>query len=597
VRRRRAFLISLLACLAVFVPQITAAAIPAEQPVLNVADAPIVRNTKVRLEFSQPGGYGIQTYLASNDPSMNGSTLANGVVVPQSSNWTLAGGADGPRTIYGQVEYSSGGWSQVVELNLVLATNGGNSLYVDLDRQNGTNKIALGPNGDWHTRSKKPDKPIYGEGGPGPGNQLAVSDDNWRVSFRRSSGPLGPGSFNLGSGACSGGACEAVVSVAGDPSNDCVASSGKFTIFALNFGSGGDLLKAEVDFLLKCGSNRMAGSIRYGANRAVLALDQDAERLIFDTSPVGVATAAKSVTFRNIGNTKVVLGNAAFTGSAKSNFDKTSDNCSGVTLGINASCVISVAFDPTTTGDLTAILALPDNTPSGSRWVQVTGSGGAAGPVTVTAPVTEFNTNGYVDENGLIRVRVNWSSSGSVARYELAQQTDDDGNWVVLATNLTSTNYDAFLTSRHRYNFRVRAIDGAGNATGWATGQSGWLWPHNETSGDITFSGSWRLMYPTCLYWDWGSNKSSQAGASATYSFHARSVAWVARKGPDRGSVNVYLDGTKVATLDLYANSFKDRQLVYVKNFASVGDHVLKIEVLGTSGHPYADVDAFAILD
>jgi hypothetical protein len=64
--------------------------------------------------------------------------------------------------------------------------------------------------------------------------------------------------------------------------------------------------------------------------------------------------------------------------------------------------------------------------------------------------------------------------------------------------------------------------------------------------------------------------------------------------GPDRGLANVYLDGQKVATIDLYANSFKDRRLAYVKNFSSVGNHILKVEVVGNG---YADVDAFAILD
>lgn len=595
MRRSRFALIALLAAVAALVPNIVAAAIPSEQPILVVADAPITRNNVVRLEFVQPGGYAISTYRASNDAANNGTTLTNGVNVAQASNWTLAAGADGPRTIYGQVEYASGGWSSVVKIDLVLATSGGTSLYVDLDPQNGANKIALPSNGDWHTRSKAPAK-MYGAGGPGPSNQFTVSDDRWAVSFVRNNGSLGTGSFDLASGTCGGGACTATVAVASQPSNKCVASSGKFTIFDLAFGSGGDLLRAEVDFKLMCGSNIMGGSIRYGANRSVLALDPNADKLAFGTSPLGVATTSKSVSFLNFGNTKVVFGNAAIGGAGAGDFDITADTCSGMTLAVQATCKVSVRFDPNTSGDRVATLSVPDNTPAGSRRVTLTGTGGAPGPLTVTAPVSEFNVGGFVDENGLIKVTVRWNSTGQVARYELAQQIDDDGNWVSLGSNLTGTTKELMLESRHRYVWRVRAFDAQGNATGWATGQTSWLWPHSETSGDITFAGSWQLVYPTCLYWDWGSRKSNQAGASATFTFTARTIAWVARRGPDRGLANVYLDGQKVATVDLYANSFKDRQLVYVKNFSSTGNHVLKVEVQGTVGHGFADVDAFALM-
>jgi hypothetical protein len=466
------------------------------------------------------------------------------------------------------------------------------SLYVDLDPQSGAGAISLPANADWHTRTKSP-APISGEGSA-LGNAFAVADNRWRVSFARVGGPLGPGSFQLGSGACAAGSCQVAVNVAGQPANKCVASSGNFTIFDLAFG-GGDLTRAEVDFRLLCGSFLMAGSIRFATGRSVLALDQNADKLAFGSSPVGVATAAKSVTISNFGNTKVPLGSAAIAGPAQADYSITSDTCSGITLAVQGNCKISVAFNPGAGGDRSAMLTLPDTTPGGARRLVLTGTG-ATVPMTVTAPVDEFTQGASVDDLGLIKVRVRWSSTGPVVRYELAQQTDDDGTWVVLSSNLSSTTYDVMLQARHRYVFRVRGFDALGNATSWATGTSGWLWPIHETSGDITYTGSWRLTYPNCLFWDWGDVKSGQAGATASFTFPGRSIAWVARMGPDRGLVNVYVDGV-MTTLDLYSASWKDRRLVFVQNWSSVGTHTIKIEVVGTTGHPYADVDAFAILD
>jgi len=77
-------------------------------------------------------------------------------------------------------------------------------------------------------------------------------------------------------------------------------------------------------------------------------------------------------------------------------------------------------------------------------------------------------------------------------------------------------------------------------------------------------------------------------------------VAWVAPRGADRGYAHVYLDGTKVATVNLYSSSTQYRKLVYVKTWSTSGAHTLKVYVPGTkpaaSTGTRVDIDAFVVL-
>ena len=74
------------------------------------------------------------------------------------------------------------------------------------------------------------------------------------------------------------------------------------------------------------------------------------------------------------------------------------------------------------------------------------------------------------------------------------------------------------------------------------------------------------------------------------------SVAWIAYKGPTRGSAQVYVDGVLKATVSLYATTYSARPQVYAFNWATSGSHSIKVVVVGTAGHPRVDIDAFARL-
>jgi len=55
----------------------------------------------------------------------------------------------------------------------------------------------------------------------------------------------------------------------------------------------------------------------------------------------------------------------------------------------------------------------------------------------------------------------------------------------------------------------------------------------------------------------------------------------------------VLVNGVKVATVDLYSTTARHQQVVWAGSWASATSRTITIRVLGTSGRPRVDLDAF----
>ncbi len=88
---------------------------------------------------------------------------------------------------------------------------------------------------------------------------------------------------------------------------------------------------------------------------------------------------------------------------------------------------------------------------------------------------------------------------------------------------------------------------------------------------------------------------SNVAGESASIPFTGTGVRWISNLDPSHGIADVYLDGAKVATVDLYAAGKQNQFLAYqAKNLANTA-HTLKIVATGTK-NPAASA-AFVVVD
>jgi len=191
-------------------------------------------------------------------------------------------------------------------------------------------------------------------------------------------------------------------------------------------------------------------------------------------------------------------------------------------------------------------------------------------------------------------VRSSWSATdpSGIAKYKLQRQVNG-GSWsTVSLSSAAATSLKQSLTFSDTYRYRVKATDGNGNTSAYAYGPTFKPLLTQQSSSRVSYGGTWTSVSNT--YASGGSLKYATAkGATASYTFTGSSISWVAYRGPNRGSADVYIDGVHKATVNLYSGTYYARQIVYAASWGSNGTHTIKIVCLGTSGHPRIDVDAF----
>ncbi|MFB6778917.1 N-acetylmuramoyl-L-alanine amidase [Streptomyces sp. NPDC056352] len=137
----------------------------------------------------------------------------------------------------------------------------------------------------------------------------------------------------------------------------------------------------------------------------------------------------------------------------------------------------------------------------------------------------------------------------------------------------------------------MSAYDLAGNTA--AASVSGTPVILQETSA--TKTGTWTTKSSTS-YLGGKSYSSSSKGASLSWTFTGRSAAWVVSRASTSGQAYVYVDGTKVATVDLKSSTTKYRDALWTKSWSTSAKHTVKIVVVATSGRPAITTDGLVYL-
>lgn len=198
-----------------------------------------------------------------------------------------------------------------------------------------------------------------------------------------------------------------------------------------------------------------------------------------------------------------------------------------------------------------------------------------------TDPVVSVPINSIL--NGVnAQVRATWSASDTgsgVASHQLQLSTDGGGSWTDLTLPLpTSTQRGVNLARGNTlYAFRTRALDAAGNPGAYTTSPVFKVLVHQEDANLVTLTSGWTIEAdPNADAGDLAST--SLAGQKATFStVDARTLAVVARKGPNAGKMNVFLDGVKVKGVDLYSPTVQDRVVVCTTPVTPGVPHTLEI--------------------
>jgi hypothetical protein len=224
--------------------------------------------------------------------------------------------------------------------------------------------------------------------------------------------------------------------------------------------------------------------------------------------------------------------------------------------------------------------------------------------VDTTAPRVQTPTVEAVARQALrstVAVHVAWpvaSDPSGISSYQL-ESRKGTGAWTPIALGSpTALAADVTISVATRYTFRLRAIDGANNVGAWVTTRAAKLALIQETpSAVLTYSG--QFARDSVSGASGGSVRwASARAASAKLRFTGSSVSFVTTLAQARGSADVWIDGSKVDTIDLYSASTSAAQIAWSTHL-SRGNHVLEIRLTGAK-NPAAsssrvDVDAFLV--
>ena len=184
-------------------------------------------------------------------------------------------------------------------------------------------------------------------------------------------------------------------------------------------------------------------------------------------------------------------------------------------------------------------------------------------------------------------------------RYELQMRVGSAGPVPVVLANPEATSTSIALKPG-TYRFEVRGVDRAGNAGPWRSAATATVvGVVQETASSVAYTG--RFTRAPLSGSSGGFVRYARgSGRTASLKVTARSLAFVSTKGPARGKAQVWLDGVRVATIDLYASSRKTGIVVWSRSWRSTETHRLRIVVTGTkraaSTSTRVDIDAFAVV-
>jgi uncharacterized delta-60 repeat protein len=198
-----------------------------------------------------------------------------------------------------------------------------------------------------------------------------------------------------------------------------------------------------------------------------------------------------------------------------------------------------------------------------------------------------------------VPVRLSWSATdaeGEVTRYQLQRSVNGAAYEDVVLPRDTATSIQPSLAFDSSYRYRVRATDDNGNRSVWKYGPRFVVDDRQENDPSVSYARTWKAQ--TIAGASGGQVRYANArGAKATLSFTGSEVAWVAPKSKTRGMAAIYLDGAKVATVDLFSKTTLARQVVFSKgNLDPATPHTLEVRNLGTAGRSRVDVDAFVVM-
>ncbi|SEQ48495.1 fibronectin type III domain-containing protein [Microlunatus flavus] len=185
-------------------------------------------------------------------------------------------------------------------------------------------------------------------------------------------------------------------------------------------------------------------------------------------------------------------------------------------------------------------------------------------------------------------VALSWTESPEpdVIGYRVYRATGTGAMTAVTSSAVTSPSYtDDGLLPGAAYRYQVSALDAGGNESprsavvdaqlGMTALPAG---TYEDDDPALTKKGPWTKTTSTGAGTDSGGSFSTLGDPGyVEMSFGTSGIKWVARKNTSSGYADVYLDGVKVKTVDLYSSTTQYAQTVFEKTGLSETGHTIRI--------------------
>jgi hypothetical protein len=140
--------------------------------------------------------------------------------------------------------------------------------------------------------------------------------------------------------------------VSGDGSI-CVHVYGRFQIDEITRNGSGAITSLAARFEQHCDvptKPALFGEVLFNSERQLHTRSVAPERIDFGLIPATATTAPRLVGITNHGPAVLNIGATTLTGRDPQDFDIVTDNCQGVALAVNSTCVVGITFGPTSEG-------------------------------------------------------------------------------------------------------------------------------------------------------------------------------------------------------------------------------------------------------
>jgi len=224
--------------------------------------------------------------------------------------------------------------------------------------------------------------------------------------------------------------------------------------------------------------------------------------------------------------------------------------------------------------------------------------GGDTTAPTTSAPVVSISLGSQAGSTAPLHLE--WTGADNdggsgIQSYDVEVSRNSGRTWgtVESSVEVASFNLDAPATGTLVY--RVRARDVVGNVGAWVSGEK--LSPRllKETDHSARYRGGW-IRLSGERYTNRLTATAQRAGDSVTITFTGRSFAILASTGPSAGLLRISVNGTVVATVDLWAPTTAVRQVVWLESWGTAERRSILLVATRASRTVHVEIDGFVTL-